>query len=99
MKEDTIYLVLRKHDGARRILRTEIRGYEEGSRFIAVFRLGSASGPIRYRCNCIVIEIVFQVIVLVSLPLLILTNYSTGLRIEQIVSVRQMDSGMMPGFS
>ncbi|XP_057487524.1 uncharacterized protein LOC130773593 isoform X2 [Actinidia eriantha] len=47
MKEDTIYLVLRKHDGACRILRTEIRGYEEGSRFIAVFRLGSASGPIR----------------------------------------------------
>ncbi|XP_028077973.1 LOW QUALITY PROTEIN: uncharacterized protein LOC114279888 [Camellia sinensis] len=47
MKEGTISLVLRKHDGARRILRAEIRGYEEGSRFIVVFRLGSTNGPIR----------------------------------------------------
>ncbi|XP_058190168.1 uncharacterized protein LOC131307586 isoform X5 [Rhododendron vialii] len=47
MKEDTIYLVLWKHDGARRILRMEIRGYEEGSRFIVVFRPGSTNGPIR----------------------------------------------------
>ncbi|KAG8382460.1 hypothetical protein BUALT_Bualt05G0079500 [Buddleja alternifolia] len=47
VKEDTITLVLKKHDGTRRYLRTEIRGYEEGSRFIVVFRLGSANGPIR----------------------------------------------------
>ncbi|XP_050141691.1 uncharacterized protein LOC126617690 [Malus sylvestris] len=47
VKEDTIYLVLKKHDGTRRFLRTEIRGYEEGSRFIVVFRLGSNRGPIR----------------------------------------------------
>ncbi|KAA8522113.1 hypothetical protein F0562_012573 [Nyssa sinensis] len=46
-KEDTIYLVLRKRDGTRRFLKTEIRGYEEGSRFIVVFRIGSTNGPIR----------------------------------------------------
>ncbi|XP_059641926.1 uncharacterized protein LOC132283907 [Cornus florida] len=46
-KEDTISLVLRKRDGTRRYLRTEIRGHEEGSRFIVVFRLGSTIGPIR----------------------------------------------------
>ncbi|BFG31191.1 hypothetical protein CerSpe_174650 [Prunus speciosa] len=47
VKEDTISLVLRKHPGTRTFLRTEIRGYEEGSRFIVVFRLGSTNGPIR----------------------------------------------------
>ncbi|XAR70581.1 hypothetical protein NMG60_11027484 [Bertholletia excelsa] len=47
LKEDTIFLVLRKHDNSRRFLRAEIRGYEEGSRFIVVFRLGSMNGPIR----------------------------------------------------
>lgn len=47
VKEDTIFLVLRRHDGSRIFLRTEIRGYEEGSRFIIVFRLGSTTGPIR----------------------------------------------------
>lgn len=46
-KEDTITLVLRKHDSTRTFVRTEIRGYEEGSRFTAVFRLGSMGGPIR----------------------------------------------------
>lgn len=46
-KEDTISLVLKKRDGLRIFLRTEIRGYEEGSRFIVVFRLGSPNGPIR----------------------------------------------------
>ncbi|XP_021892866.1 uncharacterized protein LOC110810873 isoform X2 [Carica papaya] len=47
VKEDTITLVLRRHNGTRRFLRTEIRGFEEGSRFIVVFRLGSTNGPIR----------------------------------------------------
>ncbi|GJX33564.1 pleckstrin domain superfamily protein [Tanacetum coccineum] len=46
-KEDTIFLVLKKEDGTQDILRTEIRGYEEGSRFIVVFRLGPKDGPIR----------------------------------------------------
>ncbi|KAI6702353.1 hypothetical protein NL676_011489 [Syzygium grande] len=46
-KEDTISLVLRTQAGIRKFVRTEIRGYEEGSRFIVVFRLGSAFGPIR----------------------------------------------------
>lgn len=48
MKEDTFSLVLRRQDDTRRSLRTEIRGYEEGSRFVVVFRLGSTDGPIRY---------------------------------------------------
>lgn len=47
-KEDTIALVLRRQDGgSRKFVRTEIRGYEEGSRFIVVFRLGSPFGPMR----------------------------------------------------
>ncbi|PIA31101.1 hypothetical protein AQUCO_05300138v1 [Aquilegia coerulea] len=46
-KEDTISVVLRKTGGGRGFLKTEIRGYEEGSRFLVVFRLGSANGPIR----------------------------------------------------
>lgn len=47
LKEDTISLVMRNSDGTQRFLRTEIRGYEEGSRFIVVFRVGSMNGPIR----------------------------------------------------
>lgn len=47
VKEDSISLVLRRRDGTRRFLKTEIRGYEEGSRFIVVFRLGSINGPVR----------------------------------------------------
>nr|XP_043638921.1 uncharacterized protein LOC122610015 [Erigeron canadensis] len=46
-KEDTIFLILKKEDGTREILRIEIRGYEEGSRFIVVFRRGPKDGPIR----------------------------------------------------
>ncbi|XP_071692229.1 uncharacterized protein [Rutidosis leptorrhynchoides] len=46
-REDTIFLVLKKEDGTQDILRTEIRGYEEGSRFIVVFRRGPKDGPIR----------------------------------------------------
>lgn len=47
VKEDTISLVVKRSDGYRRFLKTEIRGYEEGSRFTVVFRLGSTNGPIR----------------------------------------------------
>ncbi|XP_057978559.1 uncharacterized protein LOC131164992 isoform X2 [Malania oleifera] len=47
LKEDTVCLVLRKHDGSQTFLRTEIRGYEEGSHFIVVFRVGSTNCPIR----------------------------------------------------
>ncbi|XP_020979196.1 uncharacterized protein LOC107640015 [Arachis ipaensis] len=46
-REDTLSLVLRTHGGTLKFLRTEIRGYEEGSRFVVVFRLGSTDGPIR----------------------------------------------------
>ncbi|XWS38677.1 hypothetical protein CRYUN_Cryun19dG0151500 [Craigia yunnanensis] len=47
VKEDTISLVLRQHDATRTFLSVEIRGYEEGSRFMVVFRLGSTKGPVR----------------------------------------------------
>ncbi|XP_027361593.1 uncharacterized protein LOC113869468 [Abrus precatorius] len=47
VREDTISLVLRMNNGTVKFLRTEIRGYEEGSRFVVVFRLGSTDGPIR----------------------------------------------------
>ncbi|KAK1261313.1 hypothetical protein QJS04_geneDACA008707 [Acorus gramineus] len=47
-KEDTITLVLKLLNGGRRFLRAEIRGYEEGSRFLIVFRLASARGPISF---------------------------------------------------
>ncbi|XP_031502249.1 uncharacterized protein LOC116265643 [Nymphaea colorata] len=46
-KEDNITLVLRMDNGERRFVKTEIRGYEEGSRFLVVFRLASINGPIR----------------------------------------------------
>lgn len=46
-REDTIVLVLRCQNGARRFLKAEIRGFEEGSRFIVVFRLGPSNGPMR----------------------------------------------------
>ncbi|XP_024994007.1 uncharacterized protein LOC112527539 isoform X2 [Cynara cardunculus var. scolymus] len=47
VREDTIFIVLKKEDGTQDILRTEIRGYEEGSRFLVVFRCGPKDGPIR----------------------------------------------------
>ncbi|KAK2995313.1 hypothetical protein RJ640_023827 [Escallonia rubra] len=47
VKEDTISLVVKRHDTTRKVLRTEVRGYEEGSRFIVVFRIGSRHGPVR----------------------------------------------------
>ncbi|XP_021768084.1 uncharacterized protein LOC110732449 isoform X1 [Chenopodium quinoa] len=46
LKEDTLSLVLRKECGERIFVRMEIRGNEEGSRFIVVFRLCSRT-PIR----------------------------------------------------
>ncbi|KAK8578934.1 hypothetical protein V6N12_069276 [Hibiscus sabdariffa] len=47
VKEDTIALVLRGNDASRTFLKVEIRGYEEGSRFIVVFRLGSTKAHVR----------------------------------------------------
>ncbi|CAI0538916.1 unnamed protein product [Linum tenue] len=46
-KEDTVFLALREPSGARKFLSMEVRGFEEGSRFIVVFRLGPTNGPIR----------------------------------------------------
>ncbi|KAG0474801.1 hypothetical protein HPP92_014487 [Vanilla planifolia] len=45
--EDTLTISLKMHHGARKYLRAEIRGYEEGSRFLVVFRMEPARGPIR----------------------------------------------------
>uniref|UniRef100_A0A0E0R2L4 PH domain-containing protein n=1 Tax=Oryza rufipogon TaxID=4529 RepID=A0A0E0R2L4_ORYRU len=47
VKEDTIVIVMRKQDGTQKFIKAEIRGYEEGSRFLIVFRLGPSDGPIR----------------------------------------------------
>uniref|UniRef100_A0A0Q3N5I8 PH domain-containing protein n=1 Tax=Setaria italica TaxID=4555 RepID=A0A0Q3N5I8_SETIT len=47
VKEDTIVIAMRKQDGTMKFVKAEIRGYEEGSRFLIVFRLGPAYGPIR----------------------------------------------------
>lgn len=57
VKEDTVPLVLRRNDGTRRFLKMEIRGFEEGSRFIVVFRLGSTRGPIRYLINLALVTV------------------------------------------
>ena len=46
-REDTIVITMRKHDNTQKFVKAEIRGYEEGSRFVIVFRLGPAYGPIR----------------------------------------------------
>ncbi|KAG0473021.1 hypothetical protein HPP92_014878 [Vanilla planifolia] len=45
--EDTLTISLKMHHGVRKYLRAEIRGYEEGSRFLVVFRMEPARGPIR----------------------------------------------------
>ncbi|KAL2636221.1 hypothetical protein R1flu_007700 [Riccia fluitans] len=44
-KEATMHLALRKENGERQSVRVEIRGYEEGSRLLVMFRLGSVRGP------------------------------------------------------
>uniref|UniRef100_A0A0D9XMK5 PH domain-containing protein n=1 Tax=Leersia perrieri TaxID=77586 RepID=A0A0D9XMK5_9ORYZ len=47
VKEDTVVIAMRKQDGTQKFMKAEIRGYEEGSRFLIVFRLGPSDGPIR----------------------------------------------------
>ncbi|CAD6212089.1 unnamed protein product [Miscanthus lutarioriparius] len=47
VKEDTIVIAMRKQGDTQKFVKAEIRGYEEGSRFLIVFRLGPAYGPIR----------------------------------------------------
>lgn len=48
VKEDTIVIAMRKQDRTQKFVKAEIRGYEEGSRFLVVFRLEPTDGPIRY---------------------------------------------------
>ena len=47
LKEDTIPLMLRNIDGGQKMLRLEVRGYEEGSRYLIVFRPGFSRCPFR----------------------------------------------------
>ncbi|XP_073352999.1 uncharacterized protein [Aegilops tauschii subsp. strangulata] len=47
VKEDTIVIAMRKQDCTQKFVKAEIRGYEEGSRFLVVFRLEPTDGPIR----------------------------------------------------
>jgi vacuolar protein sorting-associated protein 13A/C len=35
-REDTIVIAMRKHDNTQKFVKAEIRGYEEGSRFVIV---------------------------------------------------------------
>ncbi|CAM6084054.1 unnamed protein product [Calypogeia fissa] len=47
-KETRIVIPLRQNSGERRFIKVDIRGYEEGSRFSIMFRLGSTRGPYRF---------------------------------------------------
>ncbi|XP_057872719.2 uncharacterized protein LOC131078906 isoform X2 [Cryptomeria japonica] len=46
-KEDIVTVVMRQNCGKRQFLRAKICGYDEGSRFLIVFRLGSINAPFR----------------------------------------------------
>lgn len=47
-KEKLTNITVRHTDGRRQSVRLDVRGYENGSRFIATFQLGSSRGPYRY---------------------------------------------------
>jgi len=47
-KEEIMDITVRHADGRRQSIRLDVRGYEDGSRFIAIFQLGSCRGPYRY---------------------------------------------------
>eukprot|EP00252_Welwitschia_mirabilis_P021529 TRINITY_DN5543_c0_g2_i1.p1 TRINITY_DN5543_c0_g2~~TRINITY_DN5543_c0_g2_i1.p1 ORF type:complete len:354 (-),score=50.22 TRINITY_DN5543_c0_g2_i1:77-1048(-) len=46
-KEDTIFISMQNVDGSKFYLCADVRGYQEGSRFLIIFRLGSENGPFR----------------------------------------------------
>lgn len=47
-KETSIVVPVHKANGERRFIKVDVRGYEEGSRFSIMFRLGSTRGPYRF---------------------------------------------------
>lgn len=46
-QEETLHIAMREDSFKRHHIRMEVRGYEEGSRFLVVFRKGSIQGPYR----------------------------------------------------
>lgn len=46
-KEESLHLMIRHDNGLRQSVQVDIRGYEDGSRFLVFFRLGSSRGPYR----------------------------------------------------
>lgn len=47
-KEGIMDIIVRHGDGRRQSVRLDVRGYDDGSRFVAIFQLGSSRGPYRY---------------------------------------------------
>ncbi len=46
-KEESLHLMIRHDNGLRQSVQVDVRGYEDGSRFLVFFRLGSSRGPYR----------------------------------------------------
>ncbi|KAG0604101.1 hypothetical protein M758_10G145000 [Ceratodon purpureus] len=46
-KEGVMDIVVRHASGHRQYVRLDVRGYDDGSRFVAIFQLGSGRGPYR----------------------------------------------------
>lgn len=46
-REETIHVVMRCNNGTRIFVRVDVRGYEDGSRYLVNFQLGSSRGPYR----------------------------------------------------
>lgn len=47
-EEEIMNIVVRQSDGIRQSIRLDVHGHEAGSRFLAIFQLGSCRGPYRY---------------------------------------------------
>lgn len=46
-EEEIMNITVRHSDGQRHSVRLDVRGYDSGSRFVAIFQLGSGRGPYR----------------------------------------------------
>ncbi|KAH7316123.1 hypothetical protein KP509_21G079300 [Ceratopteris richardii] len=58
-QQGTSYLAIRKNS-TRRYIRVEVRGYEEGSRFLVIFRHGIGSAPYRLENRMQKVEIQYR---------------------------------------
>lgn len=47
-EEEIMNIIVRHNDGQRQSIRLDVHGHEGGSRFLAIFQLGSSRGPYRY---------------------------------------------------